>query len=151
MQEEKKGQPSSMDMDEIDAWLTRDLEDVLTEAEDEGSITAAKEAAKNGGWIEPTTVEEYLMWFEVLVEKAIKDASYSLGGPSLELYTAHHMAAYVAEFRCFGIKPASRPWELGLLQLDPEIHEGMRNVIDLVHRTVHWMGLSRTSASGKDS
>lgn len=120
------------DDEEIDKWVYRTLEEVLNEAENEGFISAVKEKAEQGGWREPKTPEEYLMWFETIVEEAIKNAHVLLEDWSSSLFEVHHMAGYAAELRFFGILPAHKPWDQGLLAIDPEILEGMKIVSRLV-------------------
>jgi len=128
MNQDDAAEQQSLDDKEIDRWVYRDFDDILKEAENEGFIQAAKEKAEQEGWIEPITPEEYLMWFDEIVEQAIKDALYMLNDWSSSLYSVHHIAGYAAELRYFGILPAPKPWTQGLHKIDPEILEGMKTV-----------------------
>ena len=117
--------------EESEQWICRSLDDVLQKADNEGFLKRVKDIAEEEGWRKPETPEEYLMWFDALVERAITEALCYPDVWTMNLYETHQMAGYAAELRCFGIRPAARYWECGTLSIAPEIMEGIHLVSGL--------------------
>jgi|GEM_PF-6725449 len=132
MSEEKEPPQTS----QTDEWpQDRSIEDILTEAEEANQlISSAKEEAEKGGWVEPRTVEDYLMWFDYMAEKIIKDSLQEPEFRYLYLEYIHEIGGYIAELRCFGIQPSPKPWECCFMKIDPEIMEGLDQINTLAHK-----------------
>lgn len=113
-----------------DEWPEeRSVEDILTEAEEKHQlISSAKEEAEKGGWVEPQTAEDYLMWFNHMIEEFITDCVHNPSYRSIWLSYIHEIAGYITELRCFCIQPSPKPWECGVLKVDPEIIEGVQQI-----------------------
>jgi very-short-patch-repair endonuclease len=134
------------DDEEFEQWICRSLDDVLQKADKEGFLKRVKDIAEEEGWRKPETPEEYLMWFDVLVERAIKEALCYPDVWTMNLYETHQMAGYAAELRCFGIRPAARYWECGTLYVAPEIMEGIQIVSGLV-KEYGWAAVKQNEKS----
>jgi very-short-patch-repair endonuclease len=120
-------------LEEADEQELDTVEKVLEEAEVKHQLlSAAKEEAENGGWIEPQSPEDYLMWFDYIVEKYIRDSCDQPTFRSIWLSFVHAAAGYSAQLRCFCIQASPKPWECGMVMLEPEIVAGLEKLRSIV-------------------
>jgi very-short-patch-repair endonuclease len=121
-------------LEEVDEQEEDTVEKVFEEAEEKYQLlNAAKVEAENGGWIEPHTPEDYLMWFDYIVEKYIRDAFEHPAFRSVWLSFVHAAAGYAAQLRCFCIQPSLKPWECGMMKIDQEIVAGLEKLNSMAY------------------